>query len=215
MQMRTIAHSSRSDIAPSLAAAPALQLCNSTFNPRPCAITLKPRNGGFAMITESIWRTYTDVGCTAYSQGNYELAEKMFLSALENLDLSKTPAIRVGAAYRNLAVACHKQSKLAEAQQYYKKALVAYQNSQVADPALIAWTLDGLAETYFSTRDFIKARPLFKRVLKLYEQLFGEASPVLAPRLLRLGWIACSTGKADQAVEYFNRAKQLKQLKSA
>ena len=162
------------------------------------------------MIDESIWRTYTDVGCTAYAEGNLAMAEKMFQSASEALEGKKVSDIKLGATFRNLAVVCHKQGKLDQAAHWYRKALAKYECSSSSDPALVAWTLDGLAEIYFEKQFYQRARPLFKRALNVFEEVFGSHSHVLGPRLLRLGWIANALGKPELALEYFNRARQLR-----
>jgi tetratricopeptide (TPR) repeat protein len=164
------------------------------------------------MINEVLWKTYTDVGCTAYSEGNYALAQKMFAEALNEVCQSDDNDARLGSSLRNLALVYHMQGDYKRAEPLFKKSLAICEKLLGRCHTHVFNNLDNLAELYFLEGKYQKAKLYYKRAVSVFESLSGDTDPALVPRLNRLAWIHTTLGRNDEALMYFKRAQTIKQL---
>jgi len=163
------------------------------------------------MINDVLWKTYTDVGCTAYSEGNYAVAQKMFEEALKEVEQSDDNDARLGSSLRNLALVYHMQGDYKKAEPLFKKSLTICEKLLGRHHAHVAHNLDNLAELYFLEGKYQKAKLFYKRALSVLEILSGDSDVNLVPRLTRLAWIHCTLGRNEEALTYFKRAQTIKQ----
>jgi tetratricopeptide (TPR) repeat protein len=164
------------------------------------------------MINDLVWKNYTDLGCAAYEKGNLELAEKMFEGALEEAQKLGPEDSRLATSFNNLALIYQRQGQPRKAAPLYKRALAVYDRARGASRRHLASTLDNLAELYFNQGDLIKARALYRKVLSVFEQVYGPCHEELVPRLKRLGYIYCERGRYDEALQFYNRAQDIKMM---
>lgn len=167
------------------------------------------------MINDLVWKNYTDLGCSAYSLGNFGLAERMFEGALEVAQKLGSEDPRLASSFNNLALVYQRQGQPRKAAPLYKRALSVYERARGVSRRHLASTLDNLAELYFNQGDFVKARALYRKVLNVFEQVYGPDHLELVPRLKRLGWIYCERGRYDEALRFYNRAQQIKVMNYA
>lgn len=164
------------------------------------------------MINEVLWKTYTDVGCTAYTEGNYVLAQKMFEEALNEVGQSSDSDARLGSSLRNLALVYHMQGDYKRAEPLFKKSLLICEKLLGRRHTHVFNNLDNLAELYFLEGKYQKAKLYYKRAVSVFESLSGDTDPALVPRLHRLAWIHTTLGRNDEALVYFKRAQTIKQI---
>ncbi len=167
------------------------------------------------MINDIVWKNYTDLGCAAFEQGQFELAEKMFEGALEEAQKLSPEDTRLASSFNNLALVYQKQGQPRKAAPLYKRALAVFERARGVSRKHLASTLDNLAELYFNQGDLVKARALYRKVLNVFEQLYGPNHLELVPRLKRLGWIYCERGRYDEALLFYNRAQAIKVMSFA
>ena len=167
------------------------------------------------MINDAVWTTYTELGCAAYEQGNLPLAEKMFDAALEEAQKLGSEDPRLATSFNNLALVYQKQGQSRKAAPLYKRALAVYDRARGVSRRHLASTLDNLAELYFNQGDLVKARALYRKVLSVFEQVYGPNHEELVPRLKRLGYIYCERGRYDEALQFYNRAQDIKLMSFA
>ncbi len=162
------------------------------------------------MINDSIWKNYNDIGCTAYANGKFELAQRMFEAAVDESKKLGQKDPRLGTSLSNLALACQQKGDIKRAIPTYKRAIEALELARTENITPMVTAVDSLAELYLSLGDYVKARPLFKRVIALYEKQFGPDCHQLASRYTRLAWIYCQDGKFERAMQYRRRAQEIK-----
>ncbi len=161
-------------------------------------------------IHERIHSMYDEVGTTALSEGFLTLAERMFSAAVEE---AKRPAHdkRVLAdSWFGLAQVYHKQQKIRLAVHYYRRAVHFYESKPDHFACQLAAGFDNLATLYLVDGELAKARTFSRKALNIYERLLGSNNPILAPRLVRLGYIYAQWKYFDKALFYYARAKALK-----
>jgi tetratricopeptide (TPR) repeat protein len=160
-------------------------------------------------IQETIWTHYADLGANALRANELVLAETMFAAAAEEAQRGTLDSLRLAHSWFGLAQTHHTQNQILLATHYYRKALSIYEKSSEKFAAQLAATWDNLAEIYIGQGDFVKAHSHYKKSVRIYEKLFGKDSKILAPRLLRLGYICLQFKEFDQALQYRDRAKAL------
>jgi tetratricopeptide (TPR) repeat protein len=160
-------------------------------------------------IQETIWTHYVDLGSNALKSNELDLAETMFMAAAEEAQRGIPDSLRLAHSWFGLAQTHHTQNQILLATHYYRKALSVYEKSSDKFATQLAAIWDNLAEIYIGQGDFMKAHSLYRKSVRMYEKLFGKDSEILAPRLLRLGYICLQFKEFDQALHYRNRARAL------
>lgn len=160
-------------------------------------------------IQERIWSHYADLGAVALQTRDFVLAETMFSAAAEEAERGAPDILRLAHSWFGLAQAHHSQNRHMLASHYYRKALSVYERRAEKFATQLAATWDNLAEIYIAQGDLLKAHSHFRKSIRVYEKLFGKNSRVLAPRLLRLGYICLQFKEFDQALKYRDRARAL------
>jgi len=160
-------------------------------------------------IQETIWAHYADLGTVALQTKQLALAETMFAAAAEEAQRGTPDTFRLAHSWFGLAQTHHSRNQSLLASHYYKKALSIYEKSAERFASQLAATWDNLAEIYIAQGDLMKAHSYYKKSVRVYEKLFGKDSEILAPRLMRLGYICLQFKEFDQALQYRDRAKAL------
>jgi tetratricopeptide (TPR) repeat protein len=187
------------------------RLCKSTYNIRLALLRvfLVLCRGSRMKIQETIWTHYAELGSNALKSNELVLAETMFAAAAEEAQRGIPDTSRLAHSWFGLAQTHHTQNQILLATHYYRKALSIYERSSDKFATQLAATWDNLAEIYIGQGDFSKAHSHYRKSVRIYEKLFGKNSEILAPRLLRLGYICLHFKEFDQALQYRDRAKAL------
>lgn len=160
-------------------------------------------------IQEAIWTQYAELGKTALSSNQLTLAEQMFAAAAEEAQRGTTDQGRLADSWFGLAQTHHMRRQVVMAAYYYKKAQALYERSREKCASQLAATLDNLAELAMHEGDFAKAYTMLRKSIVIYERLFGSDSEILAPRLMRIGYIHSQSKEFDRALACYKRAKAL------
>lgn len=160
-------------------------------------------------IQEAIWTQYAELGKTALSSKQLTLAEQMFTAAAEEAQRGTTDQGRLADSWFGLAQTHHMRRQVVMAAYYYKKAQALYERSREKFASQLAATLDNLAELAMHEGDLAKAYTMLRKSIVIYERLFGPDSEVLAPRLMRIGYIHSQSKEFDRALACYKRAKAL------
>jgi tetratricopeptide (TPR) repeat protein len=160
-------------------------------------------------IQEAIWTQYAEIGKTALASKQLTLAEQMFTAAAEEAQRGAIDQGRLADSWFGLAQTHHMRRQIVMAAYYYKKAQQLYERSKEKFASQLAATFDNLAELAMAEGDFAKAYTMLRRSVVIYEKLFGSDSEVLAPRLMRIGFIHSQSKEFDRALACYTRAKAL------
>ncbi|MGH8066817.1 MAG: tetratricopeptide repeat protein [Candidatus Entotheonellia bacterium] len=96
---------------------------------------------------EAFWLYHHDVGTRAYERGNYDKAERHYLSALKYAEGFESENNRLAQALNNLAAVYQSQKRYDEAEPLYERALGIYERAVGPGPNRAAETrrnLEGL-----------------------------------------------------------------------
>jgi tetratricopeptide (TPR) repeat protein len=160
-------------------------------------------------IQEAIWTQYAELGKSALKSKQLGIAEKMFAAAVEEAQRGTADPLRLAESWFGLAQTHHTQQQGVLAIYFYKKAMAIYEGSGEKVAPQLAATWDNLAAIYLSQGDLAKAHSYFRKSINLYEKLFGKDSEILAPRLLRMGFIYSQLKEFDKAMACYSRSKAL------
>ena len=161
-------------------------------------------------IHEKIHSLYDELGTNALSRGFLPLAEQMFSAAVEEAKRPAHDASVLARSWFGLAQVYHKQQKIRLALHYYHKAVSFYERNPDEFACQLAAGFDNLASLYLLDGELAKSRTFSRKALSYYEKLLGADSPILAPRLVRLGYIYSQWKHFDKALVYLQRAQILK-----
>ena len=139
--------------------------------------------------------------------GDYEKAQPLRLRMLElaeagvkgSGDALQVALVRAARNYRALG-----EREKAEA--YYARA-IALPWPIPTDPLSVLFELGPLAELRFEHGDYTQAAALYERFTKIYVQLRYGSLPMNGDCLHRLGLIAHSQGRLEEAAEFFRKAR--------
>jgi tetratricopeptide (TPR) repeat protein len=159
-------------------------------------------------IQEAIWTQYYELGNSALTAKQWDVAEKMFAAAAEEARRMFINPRLLADSWFGLAQTHHSRNQFELATFFYKKAITFYLEEPRYRLKLAAcW--DNLAELHLLNSELSKALPLYKKSIALYEKALGVDNPVLAPRLIRLGYIYAKLKSCDKALDCYQRAKSL------
>jgi tetratricopeptide (TPR) repeat protein len=170
-------------------------------------LEVKQRLGGEHL---DIALSLTHLALLYESQGKYEEAEPLFLSALEMYKrLLGEEHLDVAASLNNLAELYRSQGKYEEAEPLYRSALEMYKRLLGEEQPHIATILNNLALLYYSQGKYEEAEPLYRSALEKRKRLLGEEHPNVATSLNNLAGLYHSQGKYEEAEPLYRSALEM------
>jgi tetratricopeptide (TPR) repeat protein len=118
-----------------------------------------------ALTQQSTWEQHMLAGNTAYRQGKYKEAEKLWKAGLEAAESFGTQDPRYATSLNNLALLYQTQGRYADAEPFHKHALRSREKALGTDHPDVAQSLNNLAELYRAQARYGDAEPLHKRSL--------------------------------------------------
>ena len=156
------------------------------------------------------WEIYSAAGVAAYQRGNYAEAEKQFKAALKTAEAFAPQAPRLATSLNNLAAFYHDQSKYAEAEPLYKRALAIWGRALGPQHPGVATSLNNLARLYRAQRRYAEAAPLHKRALTIWEKALGPEHPKVTQSLENYAVLLRKIGRGAEATKMEARVKALR-----
>jgi tetratricopeptide (TPR) repeat protein len=167
------------------------------------------------MINQAVWKTYIDLGATAYEQGYHEMADKMMEAALEEAQRLGHNDSSLATIFNRLAYIYYQQGNAKKAENVYKRALSMYEKVlENTDPRLGNLLLN-FAELYFAERKYAQAGPLYERAIAIETNINGKDSPLLEKRLMKLAYVYCTQGRHDDAHKLYKQVKEIREQQLA
>lgn len=160
-------------------------------------------------IGEAIWYKYNDLGKSALANRQYDLAEIMFVAAVEEAQRTPRNFICLADSLYNLAQTYHYQNKFRQASACYRRTIAIYERKPDQFAYQLGAALANLAIIYIAAKGYGRARTLLRRAIMLYENLLGVDHYLLAPLLVRLGYIYSEWKEYDTALKLQARARMI------
>lgn len=110
---------------------------------------------------------------------------------------------------RILALACHKQDRIADADKLFRRALTLQEQTLDRSHPALAITLCDLGTIYLAEREYGKAESLLQRALSIRESSLGYDHIDVANTLCQLGDVALHDNKLTEAEKCFQRAVRI------
>jgi len=147
-------------------------------------------------------RQAVQVASAMLARGDARGAERLLRSAVETLTAGgEEPS---AATLHNLASAVHESGRYVEAEQFYKRALVAWDRLGAEGSAGRIRTLVNLGDTYKQQRRYARAEQVTLQAMQLLEST--PTDPLNATVLNNLGAIYHGQQRFDLAVQYYRRS---------
>ena len=184
-----------------------------------CLVLLSPQ----ASAQGILWETHNEAGNQFSQQGKYAEAEKQFLAALLEAEKFGSADRRLARSLTSLATLYRAQSKYAEAESLYRRALeideaLFRRALKIDEKALgpdhpdIAISLTNLAFLYHAQARYAEAEALFRRALAIIEQAVGPAHPKVAATLESYAALLRKTNREYEALKTEARAKAIRAM---
>ena len=170
-----------------------------------CLIILLPSAIAFAQLDP--WQQGYDTGRLAMEEQQYEVAERWFQNALQEVEALPPVDGRLGRVLDVLGTLYRAWSP-ARGETFFHDLGGQWEKENPDDPRL-APLLIALARLLHrepvDAEGYARVVSLYRRALEIQETAYGEQAPCLVGILERLGWYAAQTGR-DEAQAYYVRA---------
>lgn len=155
---------------------------------------------------EARWDELVDQARGAQNAGDLAGAEQLLTEALAVANQFTTLDRRVAQTLALLAAVCFARGKVAEGEQFGRRALpLMEQATDAADPALIV-PLEVMVGIHSRHEDWAAAERLLRRLLDLHGQQLGEDHPEIMRLARYLGINLWHQGRYAEAESFFRRA---------
>ena len=150
------------------------------------------------------------LGLLAHESGEYDQAEKHYLTALANLRALGLGESRRGLTLtNNLAMLLKEKGDLPEALVMARHALRLRQTLYPELPARLATATHNVAHILEAMGQHAQALRLYKRALHLLEHAFGASHSELLDTLVSLGTLLAQMGRPHEGIAQLRRARQI------
>jgi tetratricopeptide (TPR) repeat protein len=166
------------------------------------ALIDKPR--GVILPTE--WEACSSAGLQAMTAGRFDEAERYFLRALDQASQSADDGPRLGTSLDNLASLRKAQRRLADAEQLYRKSLVAFERAGPKWDRQLAIVCNDLGTVRAAQGDLNEAEALIARAIAINERVRGPNDPEVAINLRNYAAVKLALGKPGDAAAAAMRA---------
>ena len=167
-----------------------------------------------AVAEPKTWKDYSAAGKSAYQQGRYTEAEKLFEAALKEAEGFGPQDPRLATSLNNLALLYRDQGKYAEAEPLCKRALVIREQALGPDHVDVATSLNNLAGLYSAQGEYAEAEPLFKRALAIQEKALGLEHPDVAATMENYAALLSKTKREAEAAQVEANARRIRAMHS-
>lgn len=125
-------------------------------------------------INDATWHRYTRDGNAAHAKGDLGTAEEAHRRAVINARIGNLGAEREAMALHNLALVKRDLCKLAEAEEFLRRAYELRDRNTDTPPANLAGTIFELAQLHYESRRYADAAALMERGFPLLEKFNVE-----------------------------------------
>ena len=160
-------------------------------------------------INDALWKTYVELGTTAYNNRQHKLADKMLQTALieaERMAYGHSPRI---SAFQILASIYYEHGNYDRASAVYERALSLYQRMLGNKHAQIEHIWLNLANLYYSQNKHPQAASLYERYLSS-KRNSNNPTKLMVETLSKLAGAYCSMGRYEDAQTITSKVESLK-----
>jgi len=164
------------------------------------------------MVLAKVWQIYDDIGYTACTTGNLELAEQMFTLAIESCAAKNSMKEQKLKSLIGLADTMLLRHRRAECTRLYNRVIniLAREGASTDhERYMLAHALEKLAYIRFEEQQDEEAVKLLQRSLRLLEKIYGAVHDALVPRLLQLSRMHSQMKNTDESVACLSRARKI------
>lgn len=151
----------------------------------------------------------SNLATALHAERKFHEAEKLFIEVAESCERAlNASASDIASAWNNVAAVYFEQGRLADAEEYYRRA---YGLQGRATPnQLAALTIgNNLALLYAEQRKTAEAESLYQEVLTRLRAVVGNEHQSVATTLNNLGLLYRQLGRRDEAVKYVGAALEI------
>jgi tetratricopeptide (TPR) repeat protein len=156
-------------------------------------------------LRDTLWDSHIDEGSKAYSEQDFEEAEKQYLAAIKEAEKFGPQDSRLITSLDSLASVYEAQRKWVEAEPLYQRTLALQENLLGLEHPEVADNLNNLAIVYKAQGKYSEAEPLYKRALAIREKANGPDHPDIADGLENLAMVYKTEGKYREAEALYTR----------
>lgn len=160
------------------------------------------------MATNLNWSDLSRTGYEALTQGNFDKAEQLFRSAIDNCGFEKED-LRLAYSFLVLGRCLSQKGDWAGAEPMYQKALEIYEKVHGPIHEDVAFSLSGQAKCKLQRGHYESAGACYRRVVSIYEQVKGPEHEDTANMLDNLGQCCMGQREYEKALETYERASKL------
>src|SRR5690242_2118317 len=139
-----------------------------------------------SQTAEARWEQHNEAGCRYFSQGAYSDAEQEFLAAIREATPLGSENLRLASSLSNLGQLKYRQRDLAQAEEYFCRALSIREHALGSDHYGVVQSLNNLATLHYARGELEAAEPMFRRALELTDRHLGREHPDVASALNNL-----------------------------
>jgi tetratricopeptide (TPR) repeat protein len=162
--------------------------------------------GQGTLSASSLWEQEIKMGLEAMNERRYDDAENHFNSAIGRAQRFGPSDKRLGMSLLDMAELRKDQTKWAESDDLFRRALAILDPNKNGADAKIAHALTDLATVCVAERKFDDARQFMERSVSMTEKSLGPNSPELAERLQIYAGVLLALNKIPEAANAASRA---------
>lgn len=158
----------------------------------------------------SVWKTYIELGETAYHHGQYQIAETMLRAALKESPRTTRDTRSLAAVLENLAEVFFKQERYPKAERLYKRAMAVHEKEAGKNCAGVLRLLYKMANLYAVQRKHSLAERWFRKALDAGPLCQGMDEVQQAQHILRLVQLWHAQGQQELALMAYQEVLALR-----
>ncbi|HEY9776887.1 MAG TPA: tetratricopeptide repeat protein [Planktothrix sp.] len=168
-------------------------------------------------VCEAVWETYVELGDNAYRKGFFDLAHKMFTSALIEINRPASGEVGLAETLNTLGAFYLEQEHYKKAEVLHRRALETQEELLPKDDERVAGTLILLAKSLSAESKFTLAEKHLRRSLAIVRRVYGKKSvETLEPLALLIALLKKSGGyqeavRLDEMVFSIKHANRIQQ----
>lgn len=179
-----------------------------------CALILLNSASTAPAVCESDrWQESTDSANTAFRQGNYFEAEKLFKQSIQLAETAPLNSNRMADSLCNLAMAECEIDKGAEAEKLYERAAKLYEKTNGTNSHSVSTVLTNLALLKKESGNFSEAEKMYDRALAIAQKNIRNDDPDYGRLLFNIASLKQDQAKYAEAQELYNQS--LKSLQTS
>jgi len=164
------------------------------------------------MMMAKVWQIYDDIGYTACTTGNYDLAERMFTAAIESCASLTSMQEQKLKSLIGLADTLLLRGQRADGCRLYSRVINIFARTGASthhQRYMLAHALEKLGYSRIEEQRHDDALKLLQRSLRILENIYGGVHQSLVPRLLKISLVHSQLRNTDESLAYLNRARSI------